>query len=263
VAGPVLLAVSSGKGGVGKSTVSLNLALALAAEGTPTGLLDADIYGPDIPLMVGITRRAPTKGVTIWRDPKHGRGIEPLERFGIKIMSTQFLIAENQALSWSAPLVELLLQRFTDDVAWGDIDVLVIDLPPGTADIQQQLSRRLLLAGALIVVTPQDAAHLDAKKVLTMFDQSSVPVIGGVENMSGLVCPCCGNHIQVFDPVAHERSIWTAGVDRLVQIPIHRAIGGDAGRPLLVEHPESAEAEAFRTLARRLQAWAGEELSHG
>ena len=247
MAGPVLLAVSSGKGGVGKSTVSLNLALALAAQESSTGLLDADIYGPDIPLMVGVTRRAPAKGVTIWRDPKHGRMIEPLERFGIKIMSTQFLIAENQALSWSAPLVELLLQRFTNDVAWGDLDVLVIDLPPGTADIQQQLSRRLRLAGALIVVTPQDAAHLDAKKVLTMFEQLAVPVVGGVENMSGLTCPCCGHVMELFEPVARERSIWATGVERLVQIPVHRSVAGSGGRPLLVEHPESAEAEAFRT----------------
>ena len=253
--GPLVVAVSSGKGGVGKSTVSLNLALALAAEGRPTGLLDADIYGPDIPLMVGITRRAPTKGVTIWRNPKHARMIEPLERFGIKMMSTQFLIGENQALSWSAPLIEVLLQRFTDDIAWGEIDFLVIDLPPGTADIQQQLARRLPLAGALVVVTPQDAAHLDAKKVLAMFDQLSVPIIGGVENMSGLVCPCCGCMIEVFTPVVPDRSIWSAGVTRLVQVPIHRSVAGDGGRPLLVEHPGSGEAEAFHALARCVTSW--------
>ena len=263
MAGPTLVAVSSGKGGVGKSTVSLNLALALAGEGWPTGLLDADIYGPDIPLMVGITRRVRAKGVTIWRNPKEGRKIEPLKRFGITMMSTQFLIGENQALSWSAPLVDLLLQRFTDDIAWGDIDFLVIDLPPGTADIQQQLARRLPLNGAVVVVTPQDAAHLDAKKVLTMFEQSSVPVVGGIENMSGLVCPCCANLIEVFQPVAQERSIWAAGVERLVQIPVHRSVAGAGGRPLLVEHPESAEAEAFRTLARRLKAWAGGQSGHG
>ena len=259
MAGPVLLAVSSGKGGVGKSTVSLNLALAFAAEGWPTGLLDADIYGPDIPLMVGLTRRAPAKGVTIWRNPKEGRKIEPLERFGIKLMSTQFLVGENQALSWSAPLVDLLLQRFTDDIAWGDIDFLVIDLPPGTADIQQQLARRLPLNGAVVVVTPQDAAHLDAKKVLAMFEQLAVPVVGGIDNMSGLACPSCGHIIEVFEPVAPERSIWATGLERLIHIPIHRSIAGAGGRPLLVEHSESAEAEAFRTLARRLKAWTRED----
>ena len=257
---PVLLAVSSGKGGVGKSPVSLNLALALAAQGWPTGLLDADIYGPDIPLMVGVTRRTPAKGVTIWRSPKEGRKVEPLERFGIKMMSTQFLVGENQALNWSAPLVELLLPRFTDDIAWGEIDFLVSDLPPGTADVQQQLARRLALAGALVVVTPQDAAHLDAKKVLAMFEQLAVPVLGGVENMSGLACPCCGHVIEVFEPVAPERSIWETGVERLVQIPIHRSVAGAGGRPLLVEHPDGPEAEAFRTLARRLKGWAGDTL---
>lgn len=256
VVDPAVVAVASGKGGVGKSTVSLNLALALAAEGSPTGLLDADLYGPDIPLMVGITRRAPTMGVTIWRNPKHGRKIEPLERFGIKVMSAQFLVAENQALNWSAPLVELLLRRFTNDIAWGEIDVLLIDLPPGTADIQQQLMRRFPFAGALIVVTPQDAAHLDAKKVLAMFEQSSVPVIGGVENLSGLVCPHCDNVIDVFEPVAPERSIWAAGVDRVIQVPIHPSVAGPGGRPLLVERPDGREADAFRALARYVKSWA-------
>ena len=197
--------------------------------------------------------------MTIWRSPREGRKIEPLERFGIKMMSTQFLIGENQALSWWAPLVDLLLQRFTDEIAWGDIDFLVIDLPPGTADIQQQLARRLALAGALVVVTPQDAAT-STQKVLAMFEQLGVPVVGGIDNMSGLACPCCGHLIEVFEPVAQERSIWAAGVERLVQVPIHRSVAGAGGRPLLVEHPRSPEAEAFRTLARRLKAWAGEAL---
>lgn len=253
---PVVIAVASGKGGVGKSTVSLNLALALAIEGRSTGLLDADLYGPDIPLMMGVTRRAPTKGVTIWRSPKHGRRIEPLERFGIKVMSTQFLIAEEQALSWSAPLVDVLLQRFTNDIDWGEIEFLLIDLPPGTADVQQHLATRMGLAGALVVVTPQDAAHLDAKKVLTMFEQWSVPVIGGVENMSGLACPCCGTLIEVFRAVVPERSIWALGVERLVGIPVDGAVAGDSGRPLMLGQPESAAGESFRELARRLVSWA-------
>lgn len=169
----------------------------------------------------------------------------------------QCLVAEDQALSWSVPLVELLVQRFTSDIAWGEIDFLVIDLPPGTADIQQQLARRLELSGAVVVVTPQDAAHLDAKKVLAMYEQSSVPIIGGVENMSGLLCSCCGTFLEVFPPVVPARSIWAAGIDRLAEIPMHAAVAGGEGRPLLVEHPGSAEAEAFRTLARRLKSWAG------
>ncbi len=253
---PVIVAVASGKGGVGKSTVSVNLALALSREGSATGLLDADLYGPDIPLMVGITRRQPTKSVTVWRSPGQRRPIEPLERFGIKVMSAQFLVAEDQALSWSAPLVQLLLQRFTHDVTWGEIDFLIVDLPPGTADIQQQLARHLGLSGALIVVTPQDAAHLDAKKVLAMFEQMSVPVIGGVDNMSGLVCPSCQSLVDVFPPVAAERSIWAAGVERLVGIPIHPLVAGERGRPLMVEHPQSQEAVALTALARIVRSWA-------
>lgn len=253
---PVVVAVASGKGGVGKSTISLNLALALSAEGWATGLLDADLYGPDIPLMVGITRRQPAKSVTVWRNPRHRRPIEPLERFGIKVVSTQFLVAEGQALSWSAPLVQLLLQRFTQDIAWGEIEFLVIDMPPGTADIQQQLARHLDLSGALVIVTPQDAAHLDAKKVLAMFEQTSVPIIGGVENMSGLLCPSCQTVVDVFPPVAPERSVWATGVERLASIPIHPFVSGDRGRPLLVEHPESQQATAMRLLARRLRSWA-------
>ena len=253
---PVVVAVASGKGGVGKSTISLNLALALSREGWATGLLDADLYGPDIPLMVGITRRQPAKSVTVWRSPRHPRPIEPLERFGIKVVSTQFLVAEDQALSWSAPLVELILQRFTQDIAWGELQFLVVDLPPGTADIQQQLARHLDLSGALVVVTPQDAAHLDAKKVLAMLEQTSVPVIGGVENMAGLLCPSCQTHVDVFPPVAQDRSIWAAGVERLASIPIHPFVAGEQGRPLLVEHPDSRPATAIRLLARRLKAWA-------
>lgn len=256
-AAPIVVAVASGKGGVGKSTISLNLALALSSEGSATGLLDADLYGPDIALMVGVTRRRPAETVTLWEAPRRRRLIEPLDRFGIRVMSSQFLVAEDQALSWSAPLVELLLQRFTRDIAWGDIDFLVVDLPPGTADIQQQLTRHLDVAGTLVVVTPQDAAHLDAKKVLAMFEQVSVPVIGGVENMSGLLCPSCQSPVDVFPRVALERSIWAMGVERLAQIPIHPFVAGERGRPLLVEHPESQQAEALRTLARRVRSWAG------
>ena len=233
------MAVASGKGGVGKSTISLNLALALSAEGWATGLLDADLYGPDIPLMVGITRRQPAKSVTVWRNPRHRRPIEPLERFGIKVVSTQFLVAEDQALSWSAPLVQLLLQRFTQDIAWGEIEFLVIDMPPGTADIQQQLARHLDLSGALVLL-----------------EQTSVPIIGGVENMSGLLCPSCQTVVDVFPPVAPERSVWATGVERLASIPIHPFVSGERGRPLLVEHPESPQATAMRLLARRLRSWA-------
>ena len=260
--GPVVVAVASGKGGVGKSTVSLNLALALSRAGAATGLLDADLYGPDIPVMLGITRRRPAKSVAVWRAAGEDRAIEPLARFGIKVMSSQFLVAEDQALDWSSPLVGLLLQRFTSDVEWGEINYLIVDLPPGTADVQQQLTRQLQFAGVLVVVTPQDAAHLDAKKVLAMFQQISVPVIGGVENMSGLVCPTCGTEIDVFPPVDDQRSIWAAGVDRVASIPIDPAVAGKGGAPLLVAHPTSPAAEAFLALARHVQTWATEHRTH-
>lgn len=255
---PVVVAVASGKGGVGKSTVSLNLALALQSDGVATGLLDADLYGPDIPLMLGVTRRRPTKGVDVWSARRRGRPIEPLECFGIKVMSSQFLVAEDQALNWSSPLVSLLLQRFTTGVAWGDIRYLIVDLPPGTADVQQQLTRSLNVAGALVVVTPQDAAHLDAKKVLTMLAQLSVPVIGGVENMSALVCPTCATAIDVFPPVAQDRAIWHLGVDRLAKIPIEPAVAGVDGAPLLVAKPDSPVAKEFLSLAERVRTWAQE-----
>ena len=254
--GPVVIAVASGKGGVGKSTVSLNLALALSRAGAPTGLLDADLYGPDIPLMIGITRRQPAKSVAVWRAPGQDRAIKPFERFGIKVMSSQFLVAEDQALNWSSPLVGLLLQRFTNDVEWGAIRYLIVDLPPGTADVQQQLTGHLNVAGALVVVTPQDAAHLDAKKVLAMFQQVSIPVIGGVENMSGVLCPTCQTAIDVFPPVADQRSIWAAGVDLLASIPVDPAVAGADGTPLLVGQPTSQAAEAFLALAGHVQTWA-------
>ena len=259
------VAVASGKGGVGKSTVSLNLALAAAEGGASVGLLDADLYGPDLALMVGVTRRRPSSGVTVWRNRPRAAGvavapaIKPLERFGIRLMSTQFLVAEDQALAWSRPLVELLLSRFATDVDWGDLDLLIVDLPPGTADVQQLVSERMGLDGALVVVTPQDVAHLDAKKVVAMFSAAGVGVIGAVENMSGLRCPCCEADIDVFPRVAPERSLWASGIACLGRIPLDPAVAaaGDAGRPVLVGAPGSAAAEAFRDLARQVASALG------
>ncbi|MDQ4070283.1 MAG: Mrp/NBP35 family ATP-binding protein [Actinomycetota bacterium] len=262
-----VLAVASGKGGVGKSTVSVNLAVALTQTGSKVGLLDADIYGPDVALMVGITRRRPAKSLTVWRNPAAGGGrIEALERFGVKIMSTQFLVAEDQALSWSMPLVDLLLQRLTHDVDWGEPDFLVVDLPPGTADVQQRLAAHLRLSGALVVVTPQDLAHLDAKKVLAMFGQLDVPVLGGVENMSGLRCGSCGSEVDVFPRVASERSIWAAGVRQLARLPLDPIVAESAERgvPLVKAHPETVHAEAFRALAARIRGYPeGDGGHHG
>jgi ATP-binding protein involved in chromosome partitioning len=243
------IAVASGKGGVGKSTVSLNLAVALATRGTRTGLLDADLYGPDVAAMVGLTRRRRTKQVEVWSASSEKQ--PAVERYGIKLMSAQFLLGEDQSLSLTKSLANLLLDRMRNGIDWGDLDVLVVDLPPGTADLQQLVARHLGLAGVLMIVTPQDVAHLDAKKALTMYRANGVPILGGIENMASLICPCCGNEVELFPPCAPDRSIWAAGVDRLASIPMQPAIAkaGEDGRPVVVSDPEGAVSATFAALA--------------
>ena len=251
-----VVAVASGKGGVGKSTVSLNLALALAGQGASVGLLDADVYGPDIPVMINLTRKVWLESWTLWRRPV-GQGaerlerLEPLERYGLKVMSTGFLIAEDQPLTWWSEMADHLLYQLLYGVDWGELDYLVVDLPPGTADLQQRVAGSIPLSGVVLVVTPQEAAHLDAKKVLSMFRTARVPILGAVENMSGVTCPCCGNCTEVFPTVDEDRSIWAMGVERLAQLPLDPALAaaGDYGPPLVVSQPESWQADAFRRLA--------------
>ena len=224
-----VIAVASGKGGVGKSTVALHTAVALARRGVPTGLLDADLYGPDLAAMVGLTRRSPAADVEVWRrsDAKE----QPVETHGIKLMSAQFLIGEDQPLALAEGWASLLLHRFREGVDWGDTELLLVDLPPGTADLQQLVARHLGLAGVVFVVTPQETAHLDAKKALTMFRSARVPVLGGVENMAGLVCPCCGERVDVFPACPEERTIWTTGVERLASIPLRPGLSIDDDEP--------------------------------
>ena len=249
---PFVVAVASGKGGVGKSTVSLNLAVTLAASGRRVGLVDADIYGPDIPLMVGVTRRAPARQVSLAR--RGGIRRPPVEAFGVKIMSSQFLVAEDQAIAWDRQLVDVLLAGFFSDTDWGVLDVLVVDLPPGTADLQQRLAREMPLTASLVVVTPQDLAHLDAKKLIAMLAGAGIRILGGVENMAGMVCPCCQATIDVFPRVAQERSIWAGGIERLVSIPMDpaTALAAEAGVPIVVSSPDGVEAVAFRELAEKV-----------
>ena len=248
----VTIAVTSGKGGVGKSTVSLNLALALAELGCDVGLLDADFYGPDIPLMVNLKRSIPLKrwmlGRSLAADPLL---LEPVERYGLKLMSVGFLIAEDQALAMPSQLLQGALRQLLEGVRWGPLDFLVIDLPPGTADLQQQVIDVAELGGALIVVGPQDVAHLDGRKVLDLLRAANVRVLGGVENMSGLVCPHCGEIVEVFPPTPEERSIWAAGVDRLGSLPLDPEVAraGDSGRPVMVASPDGTVAAAYRELA--------------
>ncbi len=246
------IAVISGKGGVGKSTVSLNLALALAEAGTRVGLLDADLYGPDIPVMVNLTRRTPLRFWDLASAPAQKPiRLEPVERFGVKIMSVGFLLAEQQALALPGPMSSLVLHQLATAVDWGVLDYLVIDFPPGASEVQQQLLSLLRPSGALIVVSPQDVAHLDAKKVLDLLQRLSIPVLGGFENFSVMDCPHCGKPVEVFPSAKPERSIWSLGVEQLGRLPIDPAVAraAETGRPLLAADPDSPPARAFRQLA--------------
>jgi ATP-binding protein involved in chromosome partitioning len=237
-----VVAVGSGKGGVGKSTVTLHVALALARKGLAVGLLDADLYGPDIPLMVNLTRQERARQWELWR--QDGVRHEPVERHGIRIMSVGFLLGERQALTMAAPLLTAALKQLVENVEWGALDILLLDLPPGTADLQQQLLGVVRLDGVVVVVGPQDVAHLDARKFLDFLHEAGVVVLGGVENMDGLVCPHCGERVEVFAPVAEERSIWSEGAAVLGRIPLDPELGGRDG--------VSCQSEAFSVVADRL-----------
>ncbi|HEX6778129.1 MAG TPA: P-loop NTPase [Ktedonobacterales bacterium] len=248
-----VVAVGSGKGGVGKSTVSLNLALALAERGLSVGLLDADMYGPNIPLMVGLTRKTWTGDWTVARKGKQ-IAIQPVERYGLRIMSAGFLLGEDQPMIFEALTVRMLLTQLVRQVAWGELDYLLIDLPPGTADIQQNLLKDLSLSGVVLVVTPQDVAHLDGKKALQHYRRAGVPIVGAIENMSGFLCPHCGEPIDIFARVHPSRAIWAMDVEKLGAVPLDPTISqaGDTGHPLLIAQPASPQATAFRQIAQRL-----------
>jgi ATP-binding protein involved in chromosome partitioning len=213
-----VVAVGSGKGGVGKSTVTLQLAYALSRRAWNVGLLDADLYGPDIPAMLNLKREREAKRWDFWRGGD--MRFEPVERDGLQVMSVGFLLAERQALTFAAPLLGAALRQLVEQVEWRDLDVLLIDLPPGTADLQQQLVGVVALAGAIVVVGPQDVAHLDARKFVDFLRGASVPILGGVENMAGLSCPHCGEHIDVFVPAEPDRAIWSDDVPQLGRIPL-------------------------------------------
>jgi len=227
------IAVASGKGGVGKSTVTLNLALALAADAA-VGILDADLYGPDIPAMLGLTRLRDAKRWTLWSEDR--KRLRPIEERGVKLMSSAFLLGERQVMPWSSTTLPFVLRQLVADVEWGELDYLLVDLPPGTADLQEQVFQTVPLDGVLLVVGPQDVAHLDAKKVVTLVRDANVPLLGAVENMSGFVCPHCGERHDVFPRVAHERSLWADGVERLAEIPLDPSLARTNGvRPAFTE----------------------------
>jgi len=247
-----IIAVASGKGGVGKSTVAVNLALALAANGLSVGLLDADIYGPSQPRMLGIGGRP---------NSPDGRVIEPMQAYGIRCMSMGFLVDEETPMIWRGPMVQGALEQMMRDVLWGPLDVMVVDMPPGTGDAQLTMAQRVPLAGAVIVSTPQDIALLDARKGLNMFRRVDVPVLGIIENMSYYECPACGHHAHIFGHGGARQTAEKMGVDFLGEIPLDITIRetSDGGRPIVVSAPDSPNALAFRDIARRI----AEKLSGG
>ncbi|MEC8006609.1 MAG: Mrp/NBP35 family ATP-binding protein [Pseudomonadota bacterium] len=238
-----IIAVASGKGGVGKSTVACNLALGLARLGLSVGLLDADIYGPSLPRMMGATGRPSTDDA--------GKTLIPMAAHGLKCMSIGFMVAEDSPMIWRGPMVMSALEQMLRDVAWGALDVLVVDMPPGTGDAQLTMAQRVPLAGAVIVSTPQDIALLDARKGLNMFRKVNVPVLGIVENMSFFHCPKCGERSDIFGHGGARADAEAYGVDFLGEVPLHMAIrsAGDGGAPIVVGAPESPEASAFMTVA--------------
>jgi ATP-binding protein involved in chromosome partitioning len=242
-----IIAVASGKGGVGKSTVSANLAVALAMEGASVGLLDADITGPNIPLMLGV-EGAPAASA-------EGK-ITPLERYGVKVISIQFFVPEGQPIVWRGPLVGGAIQQFLRDVDWGELDYLVIDLPPGTSDAQLTLAQAVPISGALLVTTPQDVAVLDVSKALAMFRRMSVPVMGIVENMSNFICPHCGEATEIFGRGGGQRFAERNELEYFGGVPIDVKVrqGGDAGVPAVAQREPGAAAEVLRALARQVAA---------
>ena len=240
------VAVSSGKGGVGKSTVAVNLALALKQAGAQVGLVDVDVYGPDVPLMMG------AKGRPGMFDNK----IIPVEAHGIKIMSIGLLVAEREALVWRGPMIHSAVQQFLRDVNWGPLDYLVFDMPPGTGDAQLSLSQVVPLSGVVMVTTPQDVALLDVRKALGMFNKLNVPILGIVENMSYFIAPDTGHRYGIFGEGGGQRVADEFGVPLLGQIPLEMETreGGDAGVPITVGRPDSAQAQAFRKIAAAVAA---------
>jgi len=234
------IAVASGKGGVGKTTVSVNLAVSLAKTGAKVGLLDADIYGPNIPIMMGVDDKLGTRN----------NKIAPLSRYGVEMVSVGFISQGDTAIIWRGPLVGRMIQQFLQDVDWGELDYLVIDLPPGTGDAVLTLTQSLPLTGAIVVSTPQDVAMADAKKGINMFKKVEVPILGIVENMSYFVCPHCDERTEIFDHGGGKKTSRNFKIPFLGEIPLDTKvrIGGDTGNPISITDPDSPVSKAFKTL---------------
>lgn len=241
-----LIAIGSGKGGVGKSTVAVNLACALAALGSRVGLLDADIHGPSVPMMLGHDLQPEVEQ----------RKIVPPAAHGVRFISMGLLIPEGQAVIWRGPMLQGALRQFFADVAWGDLDYLLIDLPPGTGDVQISLSSLVPLAGAVVVSTPQSVALLDARRAAAMFEKVQVPILGIIENMAEFICPECGHRARIFGHGGAEAEAAQLGVPFLGRLPLEPAVRacGDEGEPIVVRAPHSPAGSAFRAIAQRLAA---------
>ena len=240
-----IVAVASGKGGVGKSTTAVNLALALAAEGARVGVLDADIYGPSIPMMMGISGKP---------ESSDGKTMEPMENYGVQVMSIGFLVAQDEAMIWRGPMATQALEQLLRQTNWQDLDYLIVDMPPGTGDIQLTLSQRVPMTGAVIVTTPQDIALLDAKKGIKMFQKVGVPILGIVENMAVHVCSQCGHVEHVFGADGGKTMAAEYGMDYLGALPLSMQIRvqADSGQPTVVADPDSEVAGIYKAVARQV-----------
>ena len=240
-----IIAIASGKGGVGKSTVAVNLALALSSEGATVGILDADIYGPSQPRMLGVNQRP---------ESAEGKTLEPLASYQVQVMSIGFLIEEDSPMIWRGPMVTQALEQLLNDTRWKDLDYLVVDLPPGTGDIQLTLAQKVPVSGAVIVTTPQNIALLDARKGLKMFEKVEIPVLGVIENMSTHICSECGHEEHIFGAGGGKRMADDYDVEHLGNIPLDSRIRADvdAGRPTVVADPDGAIADIYRQVARRV-----------
>ncbi len=246
-----IIAVASGKGGVGKSTTAVNLALALAAEGASVGVLDADIYGPSQPTMLGITGRP---------ESKDGKSLEPMMGHGLQAISIGFLIDVDTPMVWRGPMVTQALEQLLKETRWRDVDYLVVDLPPGTGDIQLTLAQKVPVTGAVIVTTPQDIALIDARKGFKMFEKVGIPILGVVENMSLHICSKCGHEEHIFGTGGAEKMCKDYGTELLGALPldIHIREQADSGKPTVVADPDSRAAEIYRSIARRVAVKIGD-----
>ena len=249
-----IITIASGKGGVGKTTVSVNLALALSQAGQRVGLFDADLYGPNVPIMLGVRRLGKTKGYIPVARRERAAYVPPLERFGLKVMSIGLLVGEKDSLLPDTRFTGHIIRQTLQDVQWGELDYLLVDFPPGSGEPQQTLLQTISFDGVIVITTPQDLSLLDAGRSLGLFRQNGIPILGLVENMSYLICPHCGEQVEVFHRSLHDWAVEDETIELLGRIPMDIAIsrGIDKGHPLMQDSPDAVQATAFREIAARV-----------